>query len=209
MSEALLRYFEGVFYIEAAKRKGFQEEKVKFRVKKTMESAKQERRTPAALRGRVTKSNNADRKKDSTNNAAARPINKGMPISYTYLNPTCSKELSKTIKNLPSGKVYSAPDKFNYAILRRGYFSTAWKSVYRFFQSAPERRGDHPSLRTLDSGLVEAQKTGERHSAPGHSTMRRGGRRACVRGARRGRRCARPLRGEKKTRVRSLGAIVV
>ncbi|KAL1130316.1 hypothetical protein AAG570_013254 [Ranatra chinensis] len=58
---------------EAAERKGFQEE-VKSRVRKTMKAAGQEERSTAAPGCRVSESSNANGKKDSRNNAVARPI---------------------------------------------------------------------------------------------------------------------------------------
>ncbi|KAL1109957.1 hypothetical protein AAG570_014114 [Ranatra chinensis] len=102
-SEVLLRYFAGV-HKEAAERKGFEEEKVKSQVKQTMEAAGQDERTTPASRRSASCSSNANRKKDSRNNAVARPIDKGMPLSYTYPKPTCPKELTNIIKNLPSRK---------------------------------------------------------------------------------------------------------
>ncbi|KAL1141024.1 hypothetical protein AAG570_000950 [Ranatra chinensis] len=71
------RYFAGV-HKEAAERKGFEEEKVKSRVKQTMEAAGQDERTTAASRRSASGSSNANGKKDSRNNAVARLIDKGI-----------------------------------------------------------------------------------------------------------------------------------
>ncbi|KAL1131661.1 hypothetical protein AAG570_011274 [Ranatra chinensis] len=161
-SEVLLRYFAGV-HKEAAERKGFEEEKVKSRVKKTMEAPGQDERTTAASRRSTSGSSNAKGKKDARNNAVARLIDKGMPLSYTYPKPTCPKELYNIIKNLPSRKapggdtitnrtIKNLPRKcivlltnLINAILRRGYFPTAWKTAIVIPIQKPSKPASQPS----------------------------------------------------------------
>ncbi|KAL1140057.1 hypothetical protein AAG570_007034 [Ranatra chinensis] len=104
---------------EAAERKGFEEEKVKSRVKQTMEAAGQEERTMAASRRSASGSRNAKGKEESRNNAVARPIDKAMPRKKGK-SPDLDGEIVANIpvrnsfellKNAPEVEITSKKDK--------------------------------------------------------------------------------------------------